>query len=469
MTNALATPYKYRWLVLVVVLVAEIMDLLDATVVNVGGPSLAKYLGANPTEIQWVIGGYTLALGSGLILGGRLGDRFGRRNAFLFGLVGFTIASLLCAIAPNIALLIVFRVLQGFLGAMLLPQGFGLIRDVFPPKEFGKAFAAYGPVFGLGGILGPILGGFLIEANIADLAWRSVFLVNVPIGMAAVILSFKYLPKSVADKTVKIDFLGAFMVVIASGMLVYPLMTGEQNGWPWWSFAMLAGSIVLFVLFALLEKATVKRGGSPLIDAEIFKKRAYTVGLGGIALYFACSTGIYLILSLFLQFGESFSASEAGLGNIPIAVGAALGGGISGGFLAEKIGSRVLQIGAILQIVGAVLLIVATPTSSDFNIWQLVPGLVIAGIGTGFVVSALFDIILSSVEGRLAGSASGVLSAVQSVFASAGVAVFGSVFFASALAGDAAAGFRNALYLQLALLVVFLVLSPLMPKKAAHE
>lgn len=468
MTNALATPYKYRWLVLVVVLVAEIMDLLDSTVVNVGGPSLAKYLGANPTEIQWVIGGYTLALGSGLILGGRLGDRFGRRNAFLFGLVGFTVASLLCAIAPNIALLIVFRVVQGFLGAMLLPQGFGLIREVFPPKEFGKAFAAYGPVFGLGGILGPILGGFLIEANIADLAWRSVFLVNVPIGIAAAIMSFKYLPKSVADKTVKIDFLGAFMVVLASGMLVYPLMTGEQNGWPWWSFAMIVGSIIMFVLFALLEKATVKRGGSPLIDAEIFKKRAYTVGLGGIALYFACSTGIYLILSLFLQFGESFTASEAGLGNIPIAVGAAIGGGISGGFLADKIGSRVLQIGALLQIVGAVLLIVATPTANDFNIWQLVPGLVIAGIGTGFVVSALFDIILSSVEGRLAGSASGVLSAVQSVFASAGVAVFGSVFFASALAGDAAEGFRNALYLQLALLVVFLVLSPLMPKKAAH-
>lgn len=281
-------------------------------------------------------------------------------------------------------------------------------------------------------------------------------------------MSFKYLPKSVADKTVKIDFLGAFMVVLASGMLVYPLMTGEQNGWPWWSFAMIAGSIIMFVLFALLEKATVKRGGSPLIDAEIFKKRAYTVGLGGIALYFACSTGIYLILSLFLQFGESFSASEAGLGNIPIAVGAAVGGGISGGFLADKIGSRVLQIGALLQIVGAVLLIVATPTANDFNIWQLVPGLVIAGIGTGFVVSALFDIILSSVEGRLAGSASGVLSAVQSVFASAGVAIFGSVFFASALAGDAAEGFRNALYLQLALLVVFLVLSPLMPKKAAH-
>lgn len=468
MTKALATPYKYRWLVLVVVLVAEIMDLLDSTVVNVGGPSLEKFLGANPTEIQWVIGGYTLALGSGLILGGRLGDRFGRRNAFLFGLVGFTVASLLCAIAPNIALLIVFRVVQGFLGAMLLPQGFGLIRDVFPPKEFGKAFAAYGPVFGLGGILGPILGGFLIEANIADLAWRSVFLVNVPIGIAAAIMSFKYLPKSVADKTVKIDFLGAFMVVLASGMLVYPLMTGEQNGWPWWSFAMIAGSIIMFVLFALLEKATVKRGGSPLIDAEIFKKRAYTVGLGGIALYFACSTGIYLILSLFLQFGESFSASEAGLGNIPIAVGAAVGGGISGGFLADKIGSRVLQIGALLQIVGAVLLIVATPTANDFNIWQLVPGLVIAGIGTGFVVSALFDIILSSVEGRLAGSASGVLSAVQSVFASAGVAIFGSVFFASALAGDAAEGFRNALYLQLALLVVFLVLSPLMPKKAAH-
>ena len=147
--------YKYRWLVLTVVLVAEIMDLLDATIVNVGGPALAQELNASATELQWVIGGYALALGSGLILGGRLGDRFGRRNMFLFGLIGFTLASLACALAPTVLVLIVLRFVQGFLGAMLLPQGFGLIRDAFPPAEFGKAFAAYGPAFGLGGIPRP--------------------------------------------------------------------------------------------------------------------------------------------------------------------------------------------------------------------------------------------------------------------------------------------------------------------------
>ncbi len=173
MTESAVTAYKYRWLVLVVVLVAEIMDLFDATIVNVAGPTLAEKLGASNSDLQWVIGGYALALGSGLILGGRLGDRFGRRNMFLFGLAGFTLASLLCAMAPAIGALIVLRFIQGFLGAMLLPQGFGLIRETFPPQDFGKAFAAYGPAFGLGGIIGPVIGGFIIQANIAGLGWQA--------------------------------------------------------------------------------------------------------------------------------------------------------------------------------------------------------------------------------------------------------------------------------------------------------
>jgi len=469
MSNTAQSGYQHRWLVLTVVLIAEIMDLFDSTIVNVAGPTLAEKLGASNTDLQWVIGGYALALGSGLILGGRLGDRFGRRNMFLFGLAGFTIASVLCAAAPAVLALIVLRFIQGFLGAMLLPQGFGLIRESFPPQEFGKAFAAYGPAFGLGGILGPVIGGFIIQANIFDLGWRAVFLVNLPIGLISFIIAARFLPKTAADKSVKIDILGALLVIIASGMLVYPLIKGQEAGWPLWTYLMLVGSVVIFGLFALNENRTVKRGGTPLIDASIFKKRAYTFGLAGLGLYFAGFTGVYLILSLFLQFGERFTSAQAGLGNIPIALGSAIGGTISGAFLADKIGGRyTLQIGAVVQLLGVILMTAAVPSLSNFTIWQMVPALVVSGIGTGLIAAPVFDTILSTVDQSQSGSASGVLSAVQSVSSSVGVAIFGTVFFSFATQGQADAGFRNALIVQLILLVLFAAVSFVLPKRASH-
>jgi EmrB/QacA subfamily drug resistance transporter len=469
MSNTVQSGYQHRWLVLTVVLIAEIMDLFDSTIVNVAGPTLAEKLGASNTDLQWVIGGYALALGSGLILGGRLGDRFGRRNMFLFGLAGFTIASVLCAAAPAVLALIVLRFIQGFLGAMLLPQGFGLIRESFPPQEFGKAFAAYGPAFGLGGILGPVIGGFIIQANIFDLGWRAVFLVNLPIGLISFIIAARFLPKTAADKSVKIDILGALLVIIASGMLVYPLIKGQEAGWPLWTYLMLVGSVVVFGLFALNENRTVKRGGTPLIDASIFKKRAYSFGLAGLGLYFAGFTGVYLILSLFLQFGERFTSAQAGLGNIPIALGSAIGGTISGAFLADKIGGRyTLQIGAVVQLLGVILMTAAVPSLSNFTIWQMVPALVVSGIGTGLIAAPVFDTILSTVDQSQSGSASGVLSAVQSVSSSVGVAIFGTVFFSFATQGQADAGFRNALTVQLILLVLFAAVSFALPKRASH-
>jgi len=461
--------YKYRWLVLTVVLVAEIMDLLDATIVNVGGPALAQELNASPTELQWVIGGYALALGSGLILGGRLGDRFGRRNMFLFGLIGFTLASLACALAPTVLVLIVLRFVQGFLGAMLLPQGFGLIRDAFPPAEFGKAFAAYGPAFGLGGILGPVIGGFLIQANVFGLGWRAVFLVNVPIGIIAAIISWRFVQKAPADKSIKVDIFGALLVILSSGLLVYPLIQGQEAGWPLWTYLMLAASVAGFLLFARLEVVARRNGRTTLIDPTIFKNRGYTFGLAGLGIYFAGFTGVYLILTLFLQFGEKFTSAEAGIANIPIALGSAIGGIVSGAFLAEKIGGRfTLQIGAVIQLVGVALLWFALPSLADFSIWQLVPGLVVSGIGTGLIAAPIFDTILSTVAPQQSGSASGVLSAVQSVFSSVGVAIFGTVFFTYALVGQADVGFRTGLIVQVVVVVLFVIVASLLPKRAQH-
>jgi MFS family permease len=221
---------------------------------------------------------------------------------------------------------------------------------------------------------------------------------------------------------------------------------------------------------------TARHGGTPLIDAAIFKKRAYTFGLTGLGLYFAGFTGVYLILTLFLQFGEKFSSSDAGLGNIPIALGSAIGGGISGGFLAEKIGGRLtLQIGAAVQLVGVALMWLAVPSIDNFSIWQLVPALVVSGIGTGLIAAPIFDTVLATVEPQQSGSASGVLSAVQSVMSSVGVAVFGTVFFHLATPsqahpmGQADAGFRNALIVQMVVLGLFAAVSVVLPKRPERQ
>jgi len=457
---------KYRWLILGIVLAAEIMDLLDSTIVNVAGPSLKEKLGASPSALQWVIGGYTLTLGAGLVLGGRLADRYSRRNIFLLGLASFTVTSLLCAIAPNIEALIAFRLIQGFAGALVLPHVIGFIRDVFPPEELGKAFAIFGPVFGLGGILGPIVGGFIIDGNIASTGWRAVFLVNIPIGIINFALAWKYLPKQASNHSIKIDFFGSLLIIVSSGLLLLPLIQGQEAGWPLWTFASLATSLVGFIIFTLQQRWVISRNRNPLVDPDIFKARTYNLGLAGIFTFFAGFTGVYLIITLFLQIGEGYSARGAGIANIAIALGTAIGGALSGAVLAEKFGTRVLQIGAIAQITGAILLFVALPDMQSFNFWHIAPGMLVSGFGTGLVVAALFDAILLAIKDELVGSASGVLSAVQSIGSSVGVAIFGTLFFNQVSKGQIDNGFRHALILQICLVMGFLLITFFLPKKA---
>ncbi|UFS58077.1 MFS transporter [Subtercola endophyticus] len=462
-------PFRHRWLILAVMLTAEIIDLIDSTVVNVAGPSLEKSLGSTATGLQWVIGGYALTLGAGLILGGRLGDRFGRRRMFVVGLSAFILTSLLCSLAPTIELLIAFRLAQGFAAAILLPQGLGLLRAAFPPSEIGKAFAVFGPVFGLAGIFGPIIGGALIQADIGGSGWRAVFLVNIPIGVAALIIALIVLPKTPGDKAIAIDLVGALIVIVSSALLVLPLVQGQAAGWPAWTWISMVAALAGFYLFTVQQRWSAKRGGTPLVTPGIFRKRSYVVGLAGIALFFASSVGAQLVFTLFLQLGEGFGAGQAGLSGIPLAIGSLIGGALSGAVLADKLGRSVLQIGAVIQLVGAGWLIFALANLASFTLWQLVPGLVLTGLGSGLVIAALFNIVLGSVDDSEVGSASGVLTAVQSIASAAGVAVLGSIFFAALNLGQPGAGYQNALIAQVVLLVVFLVLTPLFPRRARAD
>lgn len=442
-----------RWPILVVMIVSEIMDLAASTIVNVGGPALIDSLGATAAQMQWVIGGYALALGAGLVLGGRLGDRFGRRNMFLHGLGAFTIASLLCAVAPTITVLIALRLLQGLAGAMLLPQGLGLLRENYQGQDLAKVFGIFGPILGLAGILGPVLGGMLLETNVFGLGWRSVFLINVPIGVACFLVAWRYLPRRPGDASVDIDVAGTALLVLASVLLVLPL--GEQGAWPGWGWPCIALAALGLGLFARRQSSLVRAGKTPLVMPSIFRRAAYTAGLAGIALFFCSLVGMQLVLTLFLQIGHGFTAGEASIANLPFAIGTACGATLSGAFLAARFGRKVLQLGAAVQLAGVAFLHYELGNTAVFSAWHVVPGMLVCGIGAGLVIAALFSIILTSLDDKQIGSGSGVLSAVQSIAASIGVAVFSGAFFAAQPATMPDRALSAALAIQAAILVAF--------------
>ncbi|AUI57269.1 MFS transporter [Amycolatopsis sp. BJA-103] len=455
------------WWLLATVLVVELMDLLDSTIVNVAGPSLERSLGTSPVGLQWVIGGYALTLGAGLVLGGRLGDRYGRRPMFLFGLVAFTLASLLCAIAPSAGLLITFRLVQGVAGAMMLPQGLGILRDNLAPRDLTKALAVFGPVLGLGGVLGPVLGGALVDWDLFGLGWRLVFLVNVPVGLVALVLARRLVPRGTGTPGLRVDIAGAVLVAAASALLVLPLNEGQAAGWPLWTWLSLTVAALGYVAFALWQRRIARFGRAPLVTPALFGKPAFTVGLAAVALFFGGMIGTQLVLTFFLQIGQGFTAGEAGLGNLPVALGTAVGGGISGGLLAAKLGRTVLQTGAVVQLAGVAWLWISLSGTGEFTIWRIVPGGVVAGIGAGIVIAAVFNTVLGAVADDEVGSASGVLTAVQAIGGSVGVAVFSTVFFADI--AHPAEGFRDALVVQTVVIGLFLLISPLFPRRARPE
>lgn len=257
-----ATGHPLRKLGLAVILAVEIMDLLDATIVGVASPSIRADFGGSSTQIQWITAAYTLAFSVLMITGARLGDIVGRRRMFLVGLAGFTVCSALCAAAGSAGMLIAGRAAQGLFAAMMVPQGLGILRQMFPPKEQGAAFGAFGPVMGLAAVAGPVLGGFLTDADLFGSGWRSVFLINVPIGVLAFAVALRILPEGRSPHAPRLDLPGSALVSLGVLMLVYPLVQGRDLGWPLWTYLSMAGAVPVLGLFAWYQRRLVARGGS---------------------------------------------------------------------------------------------------------------------------------------------------------------------------------------------------------------
>lgn len=384
-----------------------------------------------------MIAAYVLAFALGLLPFGRLGDIVGRTHMFLIGVAAFTLASAACGLAPSIEWLIAARVVQGIAGAIMTPQVLAIAQVTFPPEERGQSFSLFGLSAGLAAVAGPIVGGLLIGANLHadifgqnyDLSWRPIFLVNVPVGILAVVLGWFIIPRPPGHPGLKNDYVGIGLFSAAMVALVYPLIEGRTYNWPWWTWAMMAASVVLLVLFVLWERNMAARNAPQLLNYSLISNRNFLLGAMITTIFASGIPAFFMVISIMLQAGFGLTPIQSGLTNTPFSVGVLLISLIAGRFGSAYLRTRVAISGALLVTGILWTHFIIAGLGQEVDHWVFLPPLLIAGLGLGLGFSALFQTVLSGIPHRDAGSASGALQAFQQVGGSIGVALVGTVFF----------------------------------------
>jgi EmrB/QacA subfamily drug resistance transporter len=449
------------WLGFIVVIAASVMDLLDSTIAQTAAPAIRADLSGTYTDLEWISAAYTLAMSVGLLVGGRLGDIFGRRQVLLVGMGGFVAASVLCALAPTAAVLIACRALQGAVGAIMIPQGFGLIRELFGDAGQQKAFAVFGPVMGLSAVAGPVIGGALVDLDLLNTGWRSIFLVNVPLGLAAIALGLRHLPDAAPSAPgARIDLPSAGLATVGGFALVYPIVQGRELGWPVWVFALLLAGVCVLGLFGRRQARLAqgaRTGRSPLVDPSILHRRAYVSGLVLVLCFIGAMGGMVLVLNVMLQAGLGFSPLACGVATIAIPL-AAIFGSITSSATLNRLGRTTIHIGTATMAAGLLVVdLVLRSRGGDLSAWDLAAPLALTGFGMGMIFVPMFDVILAGVEPRQLGSASGLLETIQQLGMSLGIAVVGTVLFGVLGDGHGPAAFVHSADHALLVAVGFLV------------
>ncbi|MFF1561233.1 MFS transporter [Streptomyces sp. NPDC058279] len=470
-TSSSSPADRRRWLALAIVMTAAFMDLVDVTIVNIAIPSMRADFGASTSAIQWITAGYALAFAAGLITGGRLGDIYGRKRLFLIGIAGFTAASALCGIAANPSVLVASRILQGGMAAMMVPQVLAIIHVTFPPQERGKVFGMFGAIVGLGAVSGPMLGALLTEWNLLGLEWRPIFLINLPVGIAGVILGAKFITESKAPKALRLDLIGVVLATVALVMLIFPLTHGRENDWPLWGFVCMAAAPLLFAGFIAYEKYKIRKDGSPLVELSLFSIKSFAGGIA-VQLTFGIATGIFfLVWTLYMQMGLGWTPLRAGTTGIPFSIAVSAAAGMSVQKLVPRFGRKVLQAGALTMAAGLLLYIwESAHYGMGIASWQMAAPLVVMGIGMGLIVAPLTDTVLSQVPREHAGSASGLINTTGQMGNALGLGLTSVVFF-GVIDDDMVYGapyveaFRSALWWVVAVLVVIFAVMFMLPRK----
>jgi EmrB/QacA subfamily drug resistance transporter len=434
-----------RGLAMGVLIFASFMDLLDATIVNVALPSIQDDLGATGAQLEWVVGGYLLAFAVLMITGGRLGDIAGRRRLFVTGVVGFTAGSLLACLAPSIGVLLVARVVQGGFAAMMVPQMLSTLQALYSPRERAAMLGLVGGVSGLSAVIGPVLGGWLVSSDAFGMGWRSIFLINVPVGVTLVVLAMRWVPETRSEHALRLDVVG--LVLATTGLLgvVYALIDGRSQGWATWVWVIGGAGLAVLAAFVAQQVRRERATGSALLPMRLFSDRGFSAGLVTQGAFQGSLAGFALGLTVYVQAGLGWSAIHAGMTLLPFSLGAFVGTGISVP-LGMKLGKVVMVAGAALQSAATVWLLATVHSQAGaLTTWDLAPALTITGIGLGMLVVPLVDVALATVPTREAGAASGAYGTVQQVGAALGVAVIGTVFFAVAGTSYGAGSLRDGL------------------------
>ncbi|MEU8969194.1 MFS transporter [Streptomyces monashensis] len=461
---------KPAWGALLVVLAGLFIANVDFFIVNVAIPSLQRDMHATSAEIQLVAATFNIGLSAMLITGGRLGDLYGRRKVFSIGLALFTVSSLACGIAPNMAELIVARAVQGASAALVIPQVLGILTTAYTGKARVAAFNAYGITMGASAVFGQLIGGLLIKADIFGWDWRTIFLINAPIGAVVLLLTPKKVPESRAEGRTGLDWTGVILVTAGLSAIVVPLVQGREQGWPTWTWECLIAAVPLLAAFWWTQRRKAARDRSPLVHPSLFEDRAFGVGVVSLLVFFAAMASFFLVLALYLQEGRGLSALRSGLLFIPLGLGFFLGSAQSPK-VAAKLGKQVLTIGALIQAVGNVALAVtAWELDGSGSVAWCIPAMVISGFGMGFVIAPLASLVLEGVAPHHAAAASGVFSTAQEMGNAIGIAVIGVVFFGVVGHGTGAHPYAHAfgtsLLVQAGICAVVAALVQLLPGRA---
>jgi EmrB/QacA subfamily drug resistance transporter len=452
-----------RWSALAVLMVGTFMFVLDFFIVNVALPAIQQSLRAGESAIEWIVAGYGIATAVLLVTGGRLGDRFGRRRMFAIGMALFVVTSAACALAPDPAVLVAARVAQGVGAALMAPNILSVLGVVYTGPARVRAISVYGMVMGLAATSGQLIGGILIRADVAGLGWRTIFWINVPLGIAALLASPRLIPESRDGQGSRLDLAGVVLITACLVAVVLPLVDGRQAGWPLWSWVALGAAVPLGAAFVLHQRRKADRGGAPLLNPRVFSAWPLRAGLLTQTAFWCQQAASYLVLGLYLQQGRGLSALSAGAVFTVLAAGYLLTS-FRAPALTVRFGRRVIAAGALVAAAGDVALYLATAHGGAVA-W-LFPGLLLLGAGQGLCITPLTTTVLSHADPATAGSVSGALSTAQQVGNSIGVAVTGVVFFGALGHGYGPAFERSVLQMG-ALLLAVALLTRLLPTRRA--
>ena len=464
-----AAGYPLRWLAAIVMIVGALMDMIDVTIVNVALPTISRDLHASATQLEWVVSGYMLAFAAVLIIAGNLGDLLGRKRIFLVGVALFGLASLAAGLAGSGADLIAARVVQGAAAAAMAPQGLATFRAIFTGAERGKAFGIYGAMLGFASAVGLVFGGVLTDANLFGWSWRSVFFVNVPVAIGALIAGLRFVPGTKDPAARRPDLPGAVLLAGSLVAIVYPLLEGRQLGWPAWVWLLRAAGLAGLGGLGLLEAKRKEGRTAPLLRIGLFRIPAFAAGLGIQLAFFAGMQGFFLAFALWLQAGEHFSPLKAGLTAVAFSVGSFAGAPVAVP-LAQRHGRRVLAGGGALMVAGiAGVALAASHVGVNGSPWPVVPGLAAAGAGLALLIVPLVNVVLAAVPVEVAGGASGLFSTAQQLGGALGAALLGTVFFGYLNGHSSQAALIHTAPYAMGAFALCAVLSMLLPRTAVAE